>query len=172
MTGDASSPLQGWQLRRSSVALAEIPFLTQLDVRTREPGTLSVELPIRPCTWTRTGGCDALWLGPDEWLVLAGPGTRSPESELRRTMVRGAVTDVSAQRTTIRLGGSGARALLAKGCAIDLHQSVSPPGTCVQTLLAQTGVVLVVRPDDFLLLVRSSFAEYLAAWLTDASTEL
>jgi sarcosine oxidase subunit gamma len=45
----------------------------------------------------------------------------------------------------------------------------------VQTLLAQTGVTILVRDEtssDFLLLVRSSFAEYFAAWLIDACAEL
>ena len=84
----------------------------------------------------------------------------------------GTVTDVSAQRTTIVLSGPRARDLLARGCAIDLDPSVAPPGTCVSTLLAQTGVLILVERDDVLLLVRSSFASYLARWLEDAALDL
>ena len=51
---------------------------------------------------------------------------------------------------------------------------MAPRGTCVQTLLALAGVVLVVRDDtasDFWILVRSSYARYLAGWIVDACTE-
>ena len=65
--------------------------------------------------------------------------------------------------------------MLARGCAVDLDPRVAPAGTCVQTLLARAGVTIVVRDEragEFLLLVRASFAAYLAAWLVDACTEL
>ena len=84
------------------------------------------------------------------------------------------VVDVSAQRTTLLLGGPRVRDLLALGCAVDLHPRSFAGGDCVQTLLALTGVTILVRDDaasDFLVLVRASFAGYLAAWLTDAAQD-
>jgi sarcosine oxidase subunit gamma len=48
---------------------------------------------------------------------------------------------------------------------------VSPPGTCVQTLFARTGIVLMVREEGFTILVRRSFSDYFKAWLADASSE-
>ena len=82
-----------------------------------------------------------------------------------------AITDVSAQRTAITIAGDGAEEVLLQGCSIDLHPSVSPAGACFQTLLAQAGVILVVRRPlvDYRILVRASFAAYLAAWLVDAA---
>ncbi len=49
-----------------------------------------------------------------------------------------------------------------------------PAGSAVQTTLGLAGVVLLALDDagdDYLLLVRSSFARYLADWLLDAATE-
>ncbi|BEP15577.1 sarcosine oxidase subunit gamma family protein [Acidothermaceae bacterium B102] len=188
--GDRMSPLaaHGAVLSSlpSSVEARELPFLTQLNVRLDPTGPagaavaalLGAGLPMSPCTAVIAGEYELLWLGPDEWLVVA-PAGRSDElgASLRSAIgaERGAVTDVSAQRTAVVLRGPGARELLAKGCSIDLHPRVSPRGTCVQTLLAQTGVTLVVHDDtasDFLLLVRASFAVYLAGWLADAAVEL
>ena len=40
-----------------------------------------------------------------------------------------------------------------------------------QTLLAQAAVIVHRVPDGFAVLVRSSYADYLAAWLVDAATE-
>jgi sarcosine oxidase subunit gamma len=104
---------------------------------------------------------DALWLGPDEWLVLGGREQDYAD--------RPAAVDVSANRVCLELSGAGAADVLARGCALDLHPSVFPPGRCAQTLVARAQVILY-RPaeDTFRLLVRPSFADYLRAWLRDA----
>lgn len=114
-------------------------------------------------------------MGPDEFLVVASPDLQVTIEEVLRDALgtaRGSVVDTSAQRTTVVLQGPLVRDVLAHGCSVDLHPSAAPVGTCVQTLLARTGVVLQVTGEDrFTLLVRSSFAEYLAAWIADACTE-
>jgi sarcosine oxidase, subunit gamma len=104
---------------------------------------------------------DALWLGPDEWLVLGGRESDFPDAW--------AAVDVSANRVCLELAGAGAADVLARGCALDLHPSVFPPGHCAQTLVGRAQVILWrVDADTFRLLVRPSFADYLRAWLRDA----
>jgi sarcosine oxidase subunit gamma len=184
------SPLAGRQEAlaavSTSVGMREVPFLGQLNLRldagsraaAAVADALGCVLPTRPCTAVHAPDVDVLWLGPDEWLVLIASNRTDAVAARLRDALDGeaaALTDVSAQRTTIALTGTGARELLAKGCSIDLHPRISPRGTCVQTQLAQTGIVIVVNNDtasDFLLLVRASFADYLASWLIDASVEL
>jgi sarcosine oxidase subunit gamma len=170
----------------TGVRVEELPFLTQLDLRVDPDGPAGPEiatvlggtLPTQPCTAVRLGDVDVLWLAPREWLLLAAPGRQEELASDVRTALGvepGAVVDVSAQRTTLRLTGAQARAVLARGCAIDLDPRVASPGTCVQTNLARTGVTIVVQDEtasDFLVLVRSSYADSLAAWLVDACTEL
>jgi sarcosine oxidase, subunit gamma len=86
----------------------------------------------------------------------------------------GAAVNVSAQRTTLRLRGAHARDVIAKGCSLDLHPSVFGRGAAAQTVLGQAGVVLIPLSDngtDYRVIVRSSFARYLADWLLDAAEE-
>lgn len=165
----------------AGLGVAELPFLAQLSLRVDPSGpaaaavarALGCPLPAA-CTATSAGQLQVLWLGPDEFLVLAPAGTQAELTDRLRGAIGdafGNVIDVSAQRTTLELSGPLTREVLARGCAIDLDPRVSPPGTCVQTLLAQTGVVLLVRDQAVRLLVRSSFAPYLAAWLADACRE-
>ena len=191
-TGVRTSPLAAWKDRLTGLApvltAVEQPFLAQITVRVSDPaavaragGALGVAFPSDPCTFTRGSGpfgdVEVLWLGPDEFLVVAGSAQRAPLAEALSTAIgsaRGAVVDTSAQRTALALSGPHSRDVLAHGCSIDLHPSAAPTGTCVQTLLAKAGVVLQV--DDagsgaFTVLVRSSFAGYLAAWLSDACVE-
>ncbi len=167
----------------AGVRVRELPLLVQLDLRLDPTGpaaaavaaVLGVAVPQDACTAVTAGDVSILWLGPDEWLVVA-PAERTDLLESLDAAVagQGAVVDVSAQRTTISLSGPKARDLLSHGCSTDLHPRVALRGTCVQTLLALAGVVLVVRNDtatDFWILVRSSFARYLADWIVDACTE-
>ncbi|RSM43590.1 sarcosine oxidase subunit gamma [Amycolatopsis balhimycina DSM 5908] len=155
-----------------TVDAVDEPFRTQLTVRLRDGhALLGVDLP-RPCAFTSGGDIDILWMGPDEYLVLGPPLSRESgdlEAELSRESGVLAVVDVSAQRNVVRLTGEHARDVLAHGCSIDLE--ASPPGTCVQTLLARTGIVLMVREEGFTILVRQSFSDYFKAWLADASLE-
>lgn len=164
--------------------IVEEPFLAGIDlwVDPNGPGgaaastELGTELP-GPGRVAEGTNTTAIWLGPEEWLVI-GAGLDPVELEHRLgTAVRehrGAATDVSAQRTSLRLSGSRARDVLAKGCSIDLHPRIFPAGSTVQTMLAMAGMILIACDDtgtDYRILVRSSFARYLAAWLTDAAEE-
>ncbi|PZT71304.1 sarcosine oxidase subunit gamma [Streptomyces sp. SW4] len=168
-----------------AIRLAELPFLTQLTLRLDAKGAaaeavglaLDLPLPLQPNTVVRAGESTALWLGPDEWLLVGPPGAeRDLEGRIREAAGDAfvSVTDVSAQRTTVLVSGPRARDLLAHGCSLDLHPRAFGPGRCAQTTLSRAQVVLVARDEPkagFWVLVRSSFAGYLADWLLDAATE-
>ena len=158
------------------------PFVALADLRVDPASGVQVRgaaLPTTPNTWVPAGDGRLVWLGPDEWLATS-PGTapEALEAELADVLrpVGGVAVDVSAQRIGLRIGGPRARQVLAKGCSIDLHPRVFVPGSSAQTTLGQAGVVLLAldgRDDDaeFAVLVRSSFAGYLATWLLDAGLE-
>ncbi|MBY8885555.1 sarcosine oxidase subunit gamma [Streptomyces sp. PTM05] len=168
-----------------AVRLAELPLLAQLSVRLDAKGpaaeavrfALGLALPVEPDTVAFSDELAALWLGPDEWLVVGRPGSAAGLEERLRAAVAGehaAVTDVSGQRTTVLVGGARARDLLAHGCPLDLHPRAFGPGRCAQTTLARAGVLLAGRDEHrpgYWLLTRSSFAGYVADWLLDAATE-
>ncbi|NUO44029.1 MAG: sarcosine oxidase subunit gamma, partial [Streptomyces sp.] len=141
-----------------AIRLAELPFLTQLNVRLDAKGAaaeavalaLDLQLPLQPNTVVRAGELTALWLGPDEWLLVAPPGSAG-DLETRVREAAGdelvSVIDVSAQRTTLLVTGPRARDLLAHGCALDLHPRTFGAGRCAQTTLGRTQVVLVARGE-------------------------
>jgi sarcosine oxidase subunit gamma len=138
---------------------------------------LGIPLPVVPNAMVRGGGLAALWLGPDEWLVVGPPGTAGGLQARLRAAVGGthaAVTDVSAQRGTLLVAGPRSRDLLAHGVSLDLYPRSFGAGRCAQTLLARAQVVLAARDErrpGFWALVRSSYAAYLAEWLLDAAVE-
>ena len=135
-----------------TAVLREVELSSQVSVR-GEP-------PVEP----NTVRGDAIWLGPDEWLVVGPDGGDVLPDEPGASIV-----DVSANRTTIEVRG---RDLLEHGCTIDLHPRAFHAGRCAQTTVARTQVILWQTSDDpvYRLLVRASFAAYLADWLVDAGT--
>ncbi|MBE5459819.1 sarcosine oxidase subunit gamma [Mycobacteroides abscessus] len=183
------SPLHGWATRFAalpeSAAISEEPFVAMVDlwVDPSGPGGLAAAgvvgaaLPTVPSTCTEGWDTTVIWFGPDEWLVTStARGGEELEAALRDVIGehRGAAVDVSAQRTTVRLSGAHARDVLAKGCSLDLHPSVFGLGAAAQTMLGLAAVVLIPLDDtgtDYRILVRSSFAGYLAGWLLDAAEE-
>jgi sarcosine oxidase, subunit gamma len=182
------SPLAGARAALAALpdgfAAREVPFLTQLTLRAAPGGAearavesaLGLTLP-GPLRAVLGGEVEALWSGPDEWLLLAPDGEREALLARVRAAVGdgfASVTDVSAQRTTLALDGGLVRAVLSQGCAVDLDPRVTGSGSCLTTLLAQAPVTLVVcdaAASSYRLLVRASFAAYLVAWLVDACTE-
>nr|WP_296766632.1 sarcosine oxidase subunit gamma family protein [Rhodococcus sp. (in: high G+C Gram-positive bacteria)] len=168
-----------------SVSLTEEPFTAMVDLWVQPGGdgvvavaeSIGVALPTTPGRAVVTDGATAIWFGPEEWLVTSRAQTGvALESTLQAAVRRygGAATDVSAQRTSIRLSGDEARFVLSMGCSLDLHPSVYSPGSAHQTMLGLAAVVIIALDDngrDYRLLVRTSFARYLAEWLIDASSE-
>jgi sarcosine oxidase subunit gamma len=190
---DKRAILEGFASQFSEVATAssgrlavrELPFTAQLNFRTDPSDSRVAEgvrkalgfvLPKDPNTAASAGGRSALWLGPDEWLIVGGEGEESLLTRVLHTArgeTVGSVVDVSANRTVIELSGPAARDVLAHGCLVDLHPRAFGPGRCAQTLLAKAQVIVhqVNDAPTFHLYVRTSFAWYVAEWLLDAMTE-
>ena len=166
-----------------TLVIREIPFLTQINFRANPSVAeviagvqhqLGMTLPVEPNTVATKGDRSCLWVGPDEWMLVAPPDQRlTIEAALRSALGDhpGAIVDVSANRTAIEVKGISARDLLAYGCAIDLHPRAFGPGRCAQTMLAKAQVIVQQTADTpaFLIYVRASFATYLADWLLDAA---
>jgi sarcosine oxidase subunit gamma len=190
---DRASPLAGWGQRfaaesgqPAAFAIREVPFASQLNLRgnAADPAfagpvraALGCDLPVAANTWNNGPDCAALWLGPDEWLVVAPDGRNETLYTALRAglgVVHHSVTDISANRTIIEISGEHARLVLAKGCPLDLHGSAFAPPQCAQTLLAKAQMILqcVDARPTFRIFVRLSFAPYVAEWLTDAAMEL
>lgn len=139
--------------------------------------TLGVSLPQTPNRWHEDRGRIALWLGPDEWLIIAADGEAAPiEEKLRNALTDDgwlSIVDVSASYTGLVLAGTAAPDVLAKGCPLDLHPAAFGSGHCAQTVLGGARVTLRVTEDPFAIeiRVRNSFARYLVDWLADAMAE-
>ncbi len=135
---------------------------------------LGVTPPTQPGTYETNGDTHIYWLGPNEWLAIVAGGTEAEvEADLRRRLQgHFSIVDVSGGQTLINLSGKGVATVLKKSSGYDFHPSHFGPGRCVQTTLAKATALVSKKADgSFDLVVRRSFADYLAAWLLDAGGE-
>ena len=141
---------------------------------------LDLLLPGEPCTSASKEQVAALWLGPDQWLVTCpAQDAAGLIGSLREALaeIHAAITDLTDGRVAFRVAGPSARAVLAKGCPLDLHPRAFPPGSCAQSLLAKASVLIHLVGEDrehdpnFDVYVARSFAHYLWTWLEDAGRE-
>jgi sarcosine oxidase subunit gamma len=138
--------------------------------------TIGVAPPTEALAAASGGARSILWMGPDEWLVVAPPDERETLPGQLATALDGqhaAVVEVGESMTVIALSGPRAVDVIAKGCTIDLHPSVFPPGRVVRTLLAKTGIILhqIDGTPTYEIYIHRSFADYAWRWLEDAGLE-
>ncbi len=153
-TGDA----RRYSLRCAPEALAEVQSM------------LGLQLPQTPCRAFVEGDRAALWLGPDEWLLLlptTGPVPSTP-------LIPGPYSLVEISDRQIGLGVTGPQAetILAIGCPLDLDPLAFPMGMCTRTLIGKAEVVLWRRePEHFHIEVWRSFAAYVERLLAAGASE-
>ena len=136
---------------------------------------INVDLPTEPNTSSRADHT-ALWLGPQKWLVVVEPSALAEtKRELASALssVTCLVSDASDAYCVLEVGGSSARELLAKVCALDLHADKFGPGDCAQSLLVRIPMLLhqVDATPTYHVYVDRSFSSYAWDWLSDAASE-
>jgi sarcosine oxidase subunit gamma len=175
------SPLEGVALPAGErFALAEAPAAARIvfrgdeAARARCSAAFGVDLPARLGPAGEGDGRAVLWLGPDEWLLIAeraesGPLGSELEAQLRETPH--SLVAVSDRQIGLLVGGANASRALSAGCPLDLRPTAFPLGMATRTIFDKAEIVLWRRgAEAFHVEVWRSFAPYLVAALTEAAT--
>ncbi|MCY0967310.1 sarcosine oxidase subunit gamma [Parathalassolituus penaei] len=134
---------------------------------------LGVELP-GTLKSNAKGNLVVRWLAPDEWLItVPGEQAFAIESNLRKRLTgHYSLVNVSGGQTLLVLSGADAVNVLRKSCHYDVHDRNFPVGKVVGTTFAKAQCVIRrAGQQEWELVIRRSFADYLAAWIQDAAQE-
>ncbi|NTF43259.1 sarcosine oxidase subunit gamma [Rhizobium rhizogenes] len=132
---------------------------------------LGLQVPNRPKTSASANGRHALWLGPDEWLVIDENGADLVGLAASAGALHSA-TDVSHRNTAIIVSGPGAEATISGGCPQDLSLEAFPVGACSRTLLGKVEVVILrLDAETFRVEVWRSFSDYAFGLLSEAAED-
>ncbi|WP_048647550.1 sarcosine oxidase subunit gamma [Nitratireductor soli] len=102
---------------------------------------LGIDLSQRPKASAVHGARAALWLGPDEWLVIDEEGGDLMAACGTVTAFHSAV-DVSHRNTALLVSGRRAADVLSAGCPQDLSRGAFPVGAASRTVFGKVEIVL------------------------------
>ena len=176
----ARSPLEGLTLpTEPRFALAEAPAAARFILRGGEAVRVAcgmvfgAEPPSELGPAGEGAGRAALWLGPDEWLLIADGADAADIGGVLESVLEGtahSLVDVSHRQLGLVASGPAAARVLNAGCPLDLDPRAFPVGFATRTLFDKIEIVLWRRAEaSFHVEVWRSFAPYLAGSLDEAA---
>jgi sarcosine oxidase, subunit gamma len=166
--------------KNSSVAVSACGFASRFvlrggaDIAAPVRREFGVAPPLAPLQASASGARAALWMSPDEWLLLdeACESDLGARLEAALAGVPHALIDVSHRHCALDVSGEGAERLLNAGVNLDLDFAAFPVGMVVRTLCLKADIVLWRRDEKrFRLETTRSFGPYLAAVLGQAASD-
>lgn len=136
-------------------------------------GALGLQDIERPCRAASRAGRAALWLGPDERLVLGNEGDGLIELlERALAALPHSLVEISHALTAFEVAGPDADTVLNAGCPLDLDAAAFPVGMCTRTVFAKAQIVLW-RTDleTFRVEVARSLGSYVSKIMALAASE-
>jgi sarcosine oxidase subunit gamma len=133
-----------------------------------------LDLPAPQCSEVK-GDVTALWLGPDQWLLVSDhmlPSVSAERCERELGSLLHHTVDLSAALACARLRGARVRELMAMASGVDWSTAAFPAGHCRRTRFARiAAIVHAVENDVIELYYDRSYRRYLERWFAHASSD-
>jgi sarcosine oxidase subunit gamma len=172
-----NSAQAGREFSATGVVLATLPPAHRISLRAPAASidalseAIGLTLPQKPKTSASNGGRTALWLGPDEWLVI-DDGANDPLEACAGIEALHSAVGISHRNVAISVSGSAAANTVSAGCPQDLSLGAFPVGACSRTILGKVEIVLLrTGQDAFRVECWRSFSDYVFTFLTAAAQD-
>lgn len=169
--------LASQELSATGVTLVVLPPPERISLRAPDASVaalskaLGVTLPQKPKTSAAKAGRTALWLGPDEWLVIDEVG-KDPLADCAEVTVLHSAVGISHRNVAISVTGPAAVATINSGCPQDLSLDAFPVGAASRTILGKVEIVLLrTASDAFRVECWRSFSDYVFTFLSEAARD-
>ncbi|MGI9402681.1 MAG: sarcosine oxidase subunit gamma, partial [Rhizobiaceae bacterium] len=116
------APLEGRKFAADGISLEPAHFCERIALRANTDATaeigkaIGIALPVKPKTSKVLKKGSALWLGPDEWLILVPPDTGLADKLAKLDGLLFSAIDISHRNTAIYVEGPHAVSSLNAGC--------------------------------------------------------
>ena len=177
------------ELNHNGLSIREISPIMKLNLRgkkreffTTVGKNLNMILPTEANTSTTSDKLTAIWLSPDEWMIVSNELVNKDTNkyELNEILFNsisktnlGAVIDVTDQFVQLELKGKNIYKIFSAGCPFNFNEFKEKKGSTTQTVLNHADVILHNKDENIVnLFVRRSFAEHLWSWIEDSASRL
>ena len=167
----------------NGISIKERDFLGKINLRGKSTdkefmknvgSVLDLVLPIEPNVRVSNNNINIIWLGPNEWLI------ETPKSDMQKVLTllkstlnaqKTAITDVSFNRTILRLEGDHVFTLLSKYLVINLEEVLKNNYSVAQTIFIKIHILIIRNNIDEITSVdihlNRSHAKYVYELLVD-----
>lgn len=177
------------ELNHNGLSIREISPIMKLNLRgkkreffTTVGKNLNMILPTEANTSTTSDKLTAIWLSPDEWMIVSNELVNKDNNkyELYEILFNsisktnlGAVIDVTDQFVQLELKGKNIYEIFSAGCPFNFNEFKEKIGSTTQTVLNHIDVILHHKDKNVVnIFVRRSFAEHLWSWIEDSESRL
>ncbi|MER9842334.1 sarcosine oxidase subunit gamma [Mesorhizobium australicum] len=169
--------LAGRTVSATGVKVEVLPPAERISLRAPEASVgalskaLGVTLPKKPKTSASKAGRTALWLGPDEWLVIDEAG-KDPLADCAGVSALHSSVGISHRNIAISVSGPAGEAAINSGCPQDLSLDAFPVGAASRTILGKAEIVLLRTADEaFRVECWRSFSDYVFTFLSEGARD-
>ena len=177
------------EINQENISVKEITPVMKINLRgkkreflTNVGKNLNMILPTEANTSTTSDKLTAIWLSPDEWMIVSNELVSKETNKyglqemlfnsISKTTL-GAVVDVTDQFVQLELKGENIYEIFSAGSPFNFNQFREKKGSTTQTVLNHVDVILHHKDKNIVnLFVRRSFAEHLFSWIEDCSSRL
>jgi len=177
------------EINQGGISVKEISNEMKINLRgkkreflTKIGKNLNMILPTEANTSTTSDKLTAIWLSPDEWMIVSNEIESKDDNkhELNEMLFNsisktnlGGVVDVTDQFVQLELKGKNIYEIFLAGCPFNFNEFKRKKGSTTQTVLNHIDIILLNKDKNFVnLFVRRSFAEHLWFWIEDSASRL
>ena len=177
------------EIKQESISVKEISPVIKINLRgkkreflTNIGKNLNMILPTEANTSTTSDKLTAIWLSPDEWMIVSNElvSKDTNKNELHEMLFDsisktslGAVTDVADQFVQLELKGKNIYEIFSAGSPFNFNEFKEKKGSTTQTVLNHVDVILHHKDKNIVnLFVRRSFADHHCSWIEDCASRL
>ena len=189
MNLERKAVLKELKIEKNGILIEEIPFIGKINLRgnTKDKNFLSdagsileTLLPIDPNTKVENSKFQVIWLSPNEWLITF------IENDIfvkiynqfieRLNSEKTSITDISENKTVIRIEGKKSDYLLRKFMILDIDKVLKDNSKVAQTIFVKIPILIIRNHLDkekqsYDIHVNRSHTNYLKALLLDGCNQ-
>lgn len=174
-------------IEKNKITIQELPFFKKINLRINPNNKnhmsvcgkiLGVILPIKSNTYAQNEKVKSIWLGPNEWLIIYNE-KNDILTKLQNSLgdSEAGVTDVSENRTVIRLSGEKINILLSKFLILDLEKVLFSNLSSAQTVFVKVPIILIRNNNEkeipqIDIITNRSYANYIFNFIIDGAENL
>ena len=189
MTLIRKAVLENLKIEKNGISIEELPFVGKLNLRgnpkdkdflSNAGSILKTLIPLDPNTKIQNKDFQVIWLSPNEWLLSFFNNITFIEilNKLYNQLnpEKTSVTDISENKTIIRIEGNHTSELLRKFMVIDIDNVLNDNSKVAQTIFVKIPIIIIRNHLDkekqsFDIHVNRSHTKYLSDLLLDGCNQ-